>query len=45
MEQNLRELRGSLSTPAFQRLFEQGQRLDPDADTAEPTDTDPPNFG
>ena len=45
MERNLAELRESLSTPAFQRLFEQGRKLDPDADTIGADDTDPPNFG
>jgi prephenate dehydrogenase len=45
MERNLAELRDGLSTPAFQRLFEQGRKLDPDADTSGAEDTDPPNFG
>jgi prephenate dehydrogenase len=45
MEQNLRELREGLSTSAFQRLFEQGRRLDPDADITGADETDPPNFG
>jgi prephenate dehydrogenase len=45
MERNLAELRESLSTPAFHRLFEQGRRLDPDADMTGADDTDPPNFG
>jgi prephenate dehydrogenase len=45
MEQSLASLRESLSTPAFQRLFEQGRKLDPDADATGADDTDPPNFG
>jgi prephenate dehydrogenase len=45
MESNLAGLRESLSAPAFQRLFEQGRKLDPDADTTEVENTEPPNFG
>ena len=45
MERNLAKLRESLSTADFQRLFEQGRRLDPDADATEVENTDPPNFG
>jgi prephenate dehydrogenase len=45
LERNLAELRESLSTPAFQRLFEQGRKLDPDADATGEENTDPPNFG
>jgi prephenate dehydrogenase len=45
MERNLAELRESLSTSAFQRLFEQGRQLDPDAGVTNVGDADPPNFG
>ena len=44
-ERQVALLRETLGTPQFQRIFEQGSRLDPDADVTDSDDTKPPHFG
>ncbi len=45
MERNLAALREGLGTQRFQRLFQEGSVLDPDAEPSAADDADPPHFG